>query len=146
MCSFEWIGLHFKTIFRGLAGFERPENSPVDCFQWYERPENSPVDCFQRGRVGRPPLDGSADPRRTGRQAPELSQGKSTPKCRQRRRNCASGILETHSKALRLIPTRSHQTVSKRFCLGGLARGIYMIRIILRLLAIVIFVVIVLSR
>ena len=25
---------------------------------------------------------------RTGRQAPELSQGKSTPKCRQRRRNC----------------------------------------------------------
>ncbi len=27
----------------------------------------------------------------------ELSQGKSTPKCRQRRRNCASGILETHS-------------------------------------------------
>ena len=26
-----------------------------------------------------------------------LSQGKSTPKCRQRRRNCTSGILETHS-------------------------------------------------
>ncbi len=38
---------------------------------------------------------------RTGRQAPELSQGKSTQKCRQRRRNCASGILETHSKPLR---------------------------------------------
>ena len=35
---------------------------------------------------------------RTGRQAPEPSQGKSTQKCRQRRRNCASGILETHSK------------------------------------------------
>ena len=41
--------------------------------------------------------NGSADPRRTGRQAPEPSQGKSTQKCRQRRRNCASGILETHS-------------------------------------------------
>ena len=45
-----------------------------------------------------------------------------------------------------IIPTRSHQTVSKRFCLDGLARGIYMIRIILRVLATVIFVVIVLSR
>ena len=41
--------------------------------------------------------DGSADPRLTGRQTPEASQGKSTQKCRQRRRNCASGILETHS-------------------------------------------------
>ena len=41
--------------------------------------------------------NGSADPRRTGRQAPEPSQGKSTPKCRQRRRNCTSGILETRS-------------------------------------------------
>ena len=41
MCSFEWIGLHFKAIFRRLAGFERPENSPVD--------------CFQRERAGRPP-------------------------------------------------------------------------------------------
>ena len=29
-----------------------------------------------------------------------LSQGKSTPKCRQRRRNCTSGILETHSNPL----------------------------------------------
>ncbi len=28
-----------------------------------------------------------------------LSQGKSTRKCRQRRRNCTSGILETHSNA-----------------------------------------------
>ena len=44
------------------------------------------------------------------------------------------------------IPTRSHQTVSKRFCLGGLARGIHIIRITLVILAIVIFVVILLSR
>ena len=29
------------------GGFERPENSPVDCFQWFERPEKCPVDCFQ---------------------------------------------------------------------------------------------------
>jgi hypothetical protein len=62
MCSFEWIGLHFKAIFRRLSGFERPENSPVESFQWYERPENSPVDCFQRGRVGRPPSNGPAGP------------------------------------------------------------------------------------
>ena len=47
---------------------------------------------------------------------------------------------------LYLIPTRSHQTVSKRFCLGGLARGIHIIRITRRILAIVIFVVILLSR
>ena len=44
------------------------------------------------------------------------------------------------------IPTRSHQTVFKRFCLGDLARGIRIIRITLKVLAIVIFVVIVLSR
>ena len=37
------------------------------------------------------------------------------------------------------------QTVSKRFCLGGLARGIHIIRITLEVLAIVIFVVILLS-
>ena len=44
-----------------------------------------------------------------------------------------------------IIPTRSHQPVSKRFCLGGLARGIHIIRITLKVLAIVIFVVILLS-
>ena len=44
------------------------------------------------------------------------------------------------------IPTRSHHTVFKRFCLGDLARGIRIIRITLKVLAIVIFVVIVLSR
>ena len=64
MCSFEWICLHFKAIFRRLSGFERPENSPVDCFQWFERPENSPVEsmdasldalrALQRERAGRP--------------------------------------------------------------------------------------------
>ncbi len=32
-----------------------------------------------------------------------LSQGKSTQKCRQRRRNCASGILETHSSVKALF-------------------------------------------
>ena len=41
-----------------------------------------------------------------------LSQGKSTQKCRQRRRNCASGILETHSRVLRkqydFRPFQSH--------------------------------------
>ena len=70
MCSYEWIGLHFpkglsarrKAIFRRLVGFERPENSPVDCFQWFERPENSPVDCFQQERVARPLSNGSAGP------------------------------------------------------------------------------------
>ena len=43
------------------------------------------------------------------------SQGKSTQKCRQRRRNCASGILETHSKRNRpfasLRVTRLHTFV-----------------------------------
>ena len=33
-----------------------------------------------------------------------LSQGKSTQKCSQRRRKCASGILETHSKVKDIIP------------------------------------------
>jgi len=42
--------------------FERPENSPVDCSQWFERPENSPVDCSQRERAGRPPSNGPAGP------------------------------------------------------------------------------------
>ena len=51
-----------------------------------------------------------------------------------------------HFQGLYLIPTRSHQIVSKRFCLGSLARGIHIIRIILKALAIVIFVVILLSR
>ena len=41
---------------------ERPENSPVDCFQWFERPENCPVDSFQRERVGRPLSMGPAGP------------------------------------------------------------------------------------
>jgi hypothetical protein len=62
MCSFEWIGLHFKAIFRRLSGFERPENSPVESFQWFERPEICPVDRFQRERVGRPPSNGPAGP------------------------------------------------------------------------------------
>ena len=44
-----------------------------------------------------------------------------------------------------IIPTRSRQTVSKRLCLGILARGIQIIRITLKVLAIVIFVVILLS-
>ena len=106
MCSFEWIGLHFKAIFRRLSGFERPENSPVESFQWFERPEICPVDRFQRERVGRPPSNGSADPRRTGRQAPDLSQGKSTQKCSSRHRNCIFPNLETRSNqspALRFI-------------------------------------------
>ena len=55
---------------------------------------------------------------------------------------CYCGVLGISE----IIPTRSHHAISKRFCLGGLARGIYMIRIILRVLAIVIFVVILLSR
>jgi hypothetical protein len=52
---------------RGNRDIERPENSPVDCFQWlehsenspvegfqwFERPENSPVESFQRERAGR---------------------------------------------------------------------------------------------
>ena len=62
MCSFEWICLHFKAIFRRLSGFERPENSPVESFQWFERPEICPVDRFQRERVGRPPSNGPAGP------------------------------------------------------------------------------------
>ena len=76
MCSFEWIGLHFKAIFRRLSGFERPENSPVESFQWFERPEICPVesfqwferpeicpvDRFQRERVGRPPSNGPVGP------------------------------------------------------------------------------------
>ena len=45
-----------------------------------------------------------------------------------------------------LIPIRSHQVHLKRICFGDLARGIYMIRITLEILAIVIFVVILLSR
>lgn len=51
-----------------------------------------------------------------------------------------------HFQGLYLIPTRSHQPVSKRFCLGDLACGIHIIRIILNVLAIMISVVIVLSR
>ena len=71
-CNFEWICLHFKAIFRRLAGFERPENSPVESFQWFERPEICPVDSMdasldtlrvlQRERVGRPPSNGPAGP------------------------------------------------------------------------------------
>ena len=45
-----------------------------------------------------------------------------------------------------IIPTRSHQTHLKRIRFGGLARGIHIIRITLKVLAIVIFVVILLSR
>ena len=52
---------------RRLTEVERPENSSVNCFQWFERPENSPVESFQRERGGAP--------RRTGWQAPEVSQG-----------------------------------------------------------------------
>ncbi len=45
-CSFEWICLHFKAIFRRLAGFERPENSPVEArktLQWRVFSENGPA-------------------------------------------------------------------------------------------------------
>ena len=55
---------------------------------------------------------------------------------------CCCGVFGI----LEIIPTRSHQTISKRFCLGNLACGIHIIRITLRILAIVIFVVILLSR
>ncbi len=68
MCSFEWIGLHFKAVFRRLSGIERPENSPAD--------------CFQRDGAGRPV---------------DASQGKPTQKCSSRRRKCILGNLETHS-------------------------------------------------
>ncbi len=54
MCSFEWICLHFKAIFRRLSGFERPENSPVESMnaslssarktlQWRVFSENGPA-------------------------------------------------------------------------------------------------------
>ena len=152
MCSFEWIGLHFKAIFRRLAGFERPENSPVDCFQ-RERvgrprrqvkgnqrrnagtavnPKGLPVsacaDCvvsirrigtmhLRRRKCIFPNLETDSRvcfkmqgdaissgfaciSRRFSAGLVGLSQGKSTQKCRQRRRNCASGILETHSKEI----------------------------------------------
>jgi hypothetical protein len=46
---------------------------------------------------------------------------------------------------MEIIPTRSNQIVSKRFCLSALAHGIHIIRITLKVLAIVIFVVILLS-
>ena len=36
-----------KAAFPFGEGFERPENSPVDCFQWFERLENAPVERFQ---------------------------------------------------------------------------------------------------
>ena len=63
------------------SGIERPENSPVESFQWFERLENSTVRCFQRferlenstvccfqrERAGRPTSNGSVDPRRWGR-------------------------------------------------------------------------------
>jgi hypothetical protein len=78
MCSFEWIGLHFKAIFRRLSGFERPENSPVESFQWFERPEICPVDSMdasldtlrvlQQDGAGRPEKQG------TGKAARETIQ------------------------------------------------------------------------
>jgi len=61
-------------------------------------------------------------------------------------KNAVISALFKASRTVLPIPTRSHQTVSKRFCLGGLARGIHSIRITLEILAIVIFVVILLSR
>jgi hypothetical protein len=65
----------------------------VDCFQWYERPENSPVDCFQRGRVGRPPSDGSADPRWTGRQTPVERVGRPRRQVKgNQRRNAGTAV------------------------------------------------------
>ena len=55
--------------------------------------------------------DGSADPRRTGRQTPEASQGKSTQKCSSRRRKCIFPNLETHSKIFR--DRLTHSCVSR---------------------------------
>ena len=55
-------------------------------------------------RTGRSLLSNGAEPpvERGGRPL-VASQGKSTQKCSQRRRNCASGILETHSNGLRAL-------------------------------------------
>ena len=58
MCSFEWIGLHFKAIFRRLNGFERPEICPVDSMD----ASLDTLRVLQRERVGRPPSNGPAGP------------------------------------------------------------------------------------
>ena len=58
MCSFEWIGLHFKAIFRRLSGFERPEICPVDSMD----ASLDTLRVLQRERVGRPPSNGPAGP------------------------------------------------------------------------------------
>ena len=65
-CNFEWICLHFpkglaarrKAIFRRLSGFERPENSPVDCMD----ASLDALRALQRERAGRPMPNGSAAP------------------------------------------------------------------------------------
>ena len=67
-------------IFRRLSGFERPENSPVE--------------SFQRERGGSPL---------------ELSQGKSTQKCSQRRRNC-NGVSSQNA----LQAFQKHTLVSRK--------------------------------
>ena len=48
--------------YKGNRDIKRPENSPVDCFQWFERPENSPVESFPRERAGKPLSMGPAGP------------------------------------------------------------------------------------
>ena len=55
-------------------------------------------------RTGRSLLsNGAAPPVERGGRLLVASQGKSTQKCSQRRRNCASGILETHPNGLRAL-------------------------------------------
>ena len=59
---------------RGNRDIERPENAPVERFQWFERPENSPVESFQRERVGRPLSMGPAGPKNREQEKPRTKR------------------------------------------------------------------------
>ena len=59
---------------RGNRDIERPENAPVERFQWFERLEICPVDRFQRERVGRPLSMGPAGPNNREQEKPRAKR------------------------------------------------------------------------
>ena len=77
--------LHFRAIFRRLAGFERPESSPLESMD----ASLDALRALQQERVGRP--------RRQVKGNQHRNAGKDAVTATEFPANCVSGILETHS-------------------------------------------------
>ncbi len=114
--------LNFQTHISGYSLYINSEYPGMAYIIWRIITTRPPITCRDARITGKTPFRTGLKKQGvpflecvSGRQAPEPSQGKSTQKCRQRRRNCASGILETHSKRNRpfasLRVTRLHTFV-----------------------------------